>query len=242
MISYLSNTRALKFCTNTFIRAIYVRAANSYAEHKMEKILRRLMDVIPGANERFMLSSNGWIQQRPLNKGVYSAQGSNSQVYSYNNSQDYRYPSQHKQQFNAHFMSNQSWRHQPSCNQDIQRGHGSSNYHYNRPTQQTNHRQQLPQMVTSPTRMATTHTGSPQHTSMETGPHVIASDRQQTHLQQPQLLTQYSQQTLEQPLQQYPQQQSQQSTQLPLPQPHQQPLQQPPQHSLQHPNNNQFNK
>ena len=33
----LSNTRALKFCTNTSMRAIYVRAAKSYAEHKMEK-------------------------------------------------------------------------------------------------------------------------------------------------------------------------------------------------------------
>ena len=232
----LSNTRALKFCTNTSIRAIYVRAAKSYAEHKMEKNLRRLMDVIPGANERFMLSSNGWLQQRPLNQGVYSAQGSNTQVHSYNNnSQDYRYPSQHQQQFNPHFMNNQSWRHQPSHNQHYQRGHGSSNYRYNRPTQQTNHRQQPPQMVTSPARIATTHTGSPQHTSMETGPHVIASDRQQTHLQQPQLLTQHSQQTVEQPLQQYPQQQSQQSTQQPLPQPHQQPIQQPPQHSLQQP-------
>ena len=140
----LSLSLSLKFCTNTSIRAIYVRAAKSYAEHKMEKNLRRLMDVIPGANERLMLSSNGWIQQRPLNQGVYSAQGSNSQVYSYNNSQDYRYPSQHKQQFNPHFMSNQSWRHQPSYSQNIQRGHGNSNYRYNRPTQvtqQNNHRQ-----------------------------------------------------------------------------------------------------
>ena len=82
------------------------------------------MDVIPGANERFMLSSNGWIQQRPLNQGVYSAQGSNTQVHSYNNnSQDYRYPSQHQQQFNPHFLNNQSWRHQPSHNQHYQRGH-----------------------------------------------------------------------------------------------------------------------
>ena len=44
------------------MRAIYVRAAKSYAEHKMEKKLRRLMDVIPGVNERFMLSPNGWIE------------------------------------------------------------------------------------------------------------------------------------------------------------------------------------
>ena len=54
----LSNTRALKFCTDTSLRAIYVRAAKSYAEHEMEKYLRILMDVIPGVNERFMLSSN----------------------------------------------------------------------------------------------------------------------------------------------------------------------------------------
>ena len=69
----LSNTRALKFCTNTSLRAIYVRAAKSYAEHKMEKYLRRLMDVIPGVNERFMRSSNDWKQQRPPNQGVYGA-------------------------------------------------------------------------------------------------------------------------------------------------------------------------
>ena len=34
----LSNTSVLKFCTNTSMMAIYVRAAKSYAEHKMVKI------------------------------------------------------------------------------------------------------------------------------------------------------------------------------------------------------------
>ena len=37
------------------------------------------MDVIPGVNERFILSSNGWIKQRLPNQGVYSAPGSNAQ-------------------------------------------------------------------------------------------------------------------------------------------------------------------
>ena len=48
------------------MRAVYVSAAKSYAEHEMEENLRRLMAVIPGVNENesIMLLANGWIQQR----------------------------------------------------------------------------------------------------------------------------------------------------------------------------------
>ena len=82
-------------------------------------------------------------------------------------------------------------------------GHGISNYRYNRPTQLNNHRQRPPQMATTPACIATTHTASPEHTSMQTDPPVIASAPQQTHLQSPQYPTVPSQQTVEQPLHQH---------------------------------------